>query len=336
MRKSELAMGSQVEAEKKPSYRFMITRHAERLPSGELSPEGIAHAKRKGEVVKEAEVLKAYASDHPSKRAFKTGDLISAESGVKSEASGRQYTTREVPNIQYDVLKPDLYHIIAGLKLLIEEPTLVEASSNPGLKKLIDEAITKDREKIISKKGSDGQPMIDMEKLPVDVQMKIAPIRQKYQKLGFIKCLSDYPDAVQRMAAGLGHQLVEEFKIAERYSKVRDTVDKPIQKDVILNTATHGLFTESLLMKAGIYVKLDGQEIREMKVSDFQDRNFGGFVQPGESIYLDVEDPAKLPEKIPVKFEGTHRPQPGRVFIDRKRLEALNKDYLDWKKLQQG
>ena len=64
------------EAEKKPRYRFMITRHAERLPSGELSPEGIEHAKRKGVVVKEAEVIKAYASDHPSGRAYQTGDLI--------------------------------------------------------------------------------------------------------------------------------------------------------------------------------------------------------------------------------------------------------------------
>mgnify|MGYP001566331759 CR=1 FL=1 len=327
---------SPVEVEKTPRYRFMITRHAERLPSGELSPEGIEHAKQKGAIVKGAEVLKAYASDHASKRAFKTGDLISAESGVKSEASGKQYATREVPDIQYDVLKPDLYHIIAGLKLLIEEPTLAEAFSEPELKKLIDEAVAKDMEKIVSKKGSDGQLMIDMEKLPVDIQMKIAPIRQKYQKVGFEKCLRDYPEVVYRMAMGLGHQLTEEFKIAERYSKVRKADRKPAQKDVILNTATHGLFTESLLMKAGIYVKPDGQEIQDMKVEDFQNKDFGGFVQPGESIYLDVEDPAKIPEKIPVNFEGANRPQSGRVFINRKKLGMLNKDYLEWKKSQQG
>ena len=46
--------------------------------------------------------------------------------------------------------------------------------------------------------------MIDMEKLPVDIQMKIAPIRQKYQKVGFEKCLRDYPEVVYRMAMGLG------------------------------------------------------------------------------------------------------------------------------------
>lgn len=331
MNKSEIGLG-RVEVEKKPKYRFMITRHAERLPSGELSPEGIAHAKQKGEVVKGAEVLKAYASDHASKRAFKTGDLISAESGIKSEASGKQYATREVPDIQYDVLKPDLYHIIAGLKVMIEEPALKEASTLPELKKLIDEAVAKDRERIVSKKGSDGQPMIDMEKLPVDVQMKIAPIRQKYQRVGFAKCLRDYPKAVHRMAMGLGHQLAEEFKIAEKYSKVREAGKKPVQKDVILNTATHGLFTESLLMSAGIYVKPDGQETHDMKVEDFQDQNFGGFVQPGESIYLDIEDPAKMPEKIPVNFEGQNRPQSGRVFIDRGKLEQLNQDYSQWKK----
>ena len=36
----------------------MITRHAERLPSGELSPEGIEHAKQKGAIVKGAEGFK--------------------------------------------------------------------------------------------------------------------------------------------------------------------------------------------------------------------------------------------------------------------------------------
>ena len=72
--------------------------------------------------------------------------------------------------------------------------------------------------------------MIDMEKLPVDIQMKIAPIRQKYQKVGFEKCLRDYPEVVYRMAMGLGHQLTEEFKIAERYSKVRKADRKPRSK----------------------------------------------------------------------------------------------------------
>lgn len=320
---------SRLEYEENPGYRFMITRHAERLPSGELSPEGIEHSKRKGAVVKKAEVLKAYASDHKSKRAFKTGDLISKESGIVSPVTGKQYATREVADIQYDVMKPDYYDLIAGLKILIEEPTLAEAYQDQDLKQMIEDAVAQDP-KIVCKKNTRGEPMIDIEKLPVDVQMKIAPIRQSHQKRAFEVFLSEQPEAVHRLAMGLGHQLVKEMEIAKRYSSAREKMEKPPEKEVILNTATHGLFMESLLQEAGVYVAPDGQEIEGIK--DFQSEDFGGYIQPAESIYLDVEDPAKIPERIPVNFEGPNRPRSGRVFIDRKKLEGLNKDYLEWKK----
>lgn len=318
------------EVEKKPRYRLMITRHAERLPSGELSPEGIEHAKRKGIIMKDAEVLKAYASDHKSGRAVKTGDLISKESGIKSELTGEQYRTRTVKDIQYDILEPDLYYLIPKLKLLIEEPTLEEAFLIPELKAEIDDAVAKDSAKIICKKDSKGNPMIDMEKLPVDVQMQIAPLRQKNQKTAFEKFLNEYPEAVHRLAIGLGHQLAYELKIADRYSDMRDMLEAPPKKDVILNTATHGLFTESLLQEAGILVKPDGQEVHG--ITNFQGDEIGGFFQPAESIYLDIDDPTKIPERIPVSFEGSNRPENGRVFIDRQKLEKLDQDYLEWRK----
>ena len=319
-----------IENERKPRYRLMITRHAERLPSGELSPEGIEHAKRKGVVMKDAEVLKAYASDHASGRAIKTGDLISKESGITSRLTGEQYRTRAVKDIQYDILKPDLYHLIPLLKLMIEEPTLEQAFLMPKLKDQIDDAIAKDKEKIVCKKDSAGNPMIDMEKLPVDIQMQIAPIRQKNQKIAFSKFLNEYPEAVHRLAIGLGHQLVYEMKIADRYSDMRDMFESPPEKDVILNTATHGLFTESLLREAGIFVQPDGQEIQG--IQDFESDAIGGFIQPAESIYLDIADPTNIPDRIPVSFEGSHRPQNGQIFIDKQKLAKLDQDYMEWKK----
>ncbi|MDP3986278.1 MAG: hypothetical protein Q8P77_02520 [Candidatus Veblenbacteria bacterium] len=325
--------GGFAEAEKKPRYRLMITRHAERLPSGELSPEGIEHAKRKGEVMDEAEVLKAYVSDHKSARAFQTGDLISKESGIKSQLSREQYGTRQVKDIQYDVLEPDLYGLIPIIKLYVEEPTLEEALAVPELRALIDGAISKDKDKIVSKKDSAGNPMIDIEKLPIDIQMKIAPIRQKNQKVAFEKFLGQFPEAVHRLAMGLGHQLVEELGIVKRYSNARRNLNKPPVKDVVLNTTTHGLFTESLLREAGIFIKSDGEEVRG--IHDFQSEDFGGYVQPAEAIYLDIDDPGNMPDRIPVSFEGLHRPSTGTVFIDRQKLEALNMDYVAWKESQQ-
>lgn len=96
-----------VEAEKAPRYTIMITRHAERLPSGELNPEGVAHAQAKGEKLKDVEVLKSYASDHPSGRAYETAENISQMSDVRSPQTGERYRTREVKGIQYDVLDPE-------------------------------------------------------------------------------------------------------------------------------------------------------------------------------------------------------------------------------------
>lgn len=84
-----------IESERPLKYEIVFTRHAERLPSGELSPEGLEHAKQRGrEFGEQAETLKGYASDHPSRRAVDTADIISGESGIKSPLTGEQYKTR--------------------------------------------------------------------------------------------------------------------------------------------------------------------------------------------------------------------------------------------------
>ncbi len=298
------------EIEKKPRYRLMITRHAERLPSGELSPEGIAHAKRKGQAVKGVEVLKGYASDHKSGRAFDTTKSITEESGVVFSATGKPYETRKVPDIQYAVLEPDLAYVIPAAKSRIEEATLRELGMS-------------------TERDEEGKLKINIEKLSKEEQVRIAPVRQKYQKLGFEYVLNEVPEAVHRMAIGIAHQLVEKMEVMSRYDRARKTANKPPKGDVVINEGTHGMFMESLLKEAGVIRNADGTE---GGIDRFDTNEFGGYIQPVESMYLEIDDPAHIPDRISVTFESDNRPQ-GRVFIDRKKLEALEKDYQAWKLL---
>lgn len=294
-----------------PKVLLMITRHAERLPSGVLSTEGIQHAKDKGTAAQKdgAEVLKAYVSDHKSGRAFDTGEIISESSGILLEQTGKHYRTHKVPDIQYDILKPDLYHFILEAKNLIEEATLKELGWS-------------------TERDEKGKLKIDIEALAVAEQEKIAPVRQKKQKLGFAFVLNS-GEAVQRMAMGLAHQLMRELKISGEYFSRREKTDNPPKGDVVLNNVSHGLFSESLLLKAGVYISENGE--RTDGISDFDNPEFGGYIQPGESWSLVIDNLSDIPELIPVEFEEKGRISRGKVFIDRAKLETLDVDYKKWK-----
>ncbi|HOZ37093.1 MAG TPA: hypothetical protein PLR18_04695, partial [bacterium] len=300
-----------IEAEKKPRYIIMITRHAERLPSGELSPEGVTHAKAKGERLKNVEVLKSYASDHPSGRTYETAENIGSEADVKSPQTGERYKTMRVKGIQYDVLKPT---ILKDAKLLIEEATLEEISrEHPELMQSINSALAEDKGGALTKVNSRGETMADIEKLPKDIQRKIAPIRQKNQKFGFERILNN-SEATQNMAAGLSHQIFNKELLLGRYAKSREKKEKSPKKDVVINLNTHGLFTESLLKNAGIFIRPDGEEIHGIDNMDSDE--LGGYIQPAESIYLDIgSDPNNIPERIPIFFEG-ERDVKGKIYID--------------------
>ena len=94
------------------------------MPSGELSPEGLEHAKQRGrEFGEQAEALKGYASNHPSRRAVDTADIISDESGIKSPLTGEEYKTREITDFHYDILNPDLKHFLVEGKDIVDEAT---------------------------------------------------------------------------------------------------------------------------------------------------------------------------------------------------------------------
>ncbi len=311
-----------VEAEAKPHYSIYITRHAERLPSGELTPEGIAHAKAKGEAFKEVEVLKQYASDHPSGRAYETAENIGGEAGIASPQTGERYKTKKVKGIQYDQLPPN---VLKDAKLLIEGATLAEIyKEHPELAALIDDAVAHDLTGAMMKKDASGQPMVDIEKLPKDIQLQIGPIRQKHQKEGFQQVIEN-PEAVNNLASGLSHQLVEKQEILARYAAGREKKKAPAKKDVVININTHGLFAESLLKRAGIFVRSDGAEVHG--INDLDTPEFGGYLQPAQSIILDLgADPNNIPERIPVIFEG--RKIDGQIFLDKSKLEELDHDYL--------
>ncbi|MDP1884552.1 MAG: hypothetical protein Q8L10_04230 [Candidatus Moranbacteria bacterium] len=303
----------EITLEKEPKYVFMITRHAERLASGEISPDGIESASEKGgQIGKEAKVMKAYTSDEKSGRTFVTGDLISEKSGIKSELTEKQYATRKVEDIQYGILNPDFKKELSKASDLINEETLRELGES-------------------TERDADGKLKVDIAKLPD--QEKIAPIRAKNQIFGFRYILREENDeAVTRMAMSLAQQLNHEFEIAGRYERrYQDKDNSKVKKDTVLNTVTHGMFMESLLKKAGVMIDMDGQE---HSIPDFESEEFGGFINTNESIYLDIEDPRSLPEKIPVRFEGYGRPV-GRVFIDRLKLLELADGYEEWKKAKE-
>ncbi|MDZ7798241.1 MAG: hypothetical protein U5L76_01335 [Patescibacteria group bacterium] len=308
-----------IEAEKKPHYIIMITRHAERLPSGELSPEGIAHAKVKGEKLKDVEVLKSYASDHPSARTYETAENIGSEADIKSPLTGERYKTKKVKGIQYDVLDPV---ILKDAKLSIDENTLKEIDrDHPELTQSINLALA---EGAPTKINSQGETMVDIEKLPKNIQQQIAPIRQKNQKLAFEKILNN-PEAVQSMMAGLSHQIFEKELILDRYARVRKKKEQPPKKDVVININTHGLFIESLLKNTGIFVKPNGEDVSGIDNMDSDE--LGDYIQPAESIYLDIgTDPHNIPERIPVIFES-ERDVKGKVYIDSAKLEQYSKHY---------
>jgi len=289
--------------EAEPKYRFMVTRHAERLPDGSLSPEGVENSKKKGERLKdEAEVIKGYASDEKTKRTVQTSELISETSETVSPLTGKHYKTREVDDIQYAVLLPDFAALMKKAKKIIDDATVKELGLPEGTV---------------------------LENLSKDEQNRIAPIRAKNQELGF-KSLLESPGGIHRMSMGLANQIVREMKILNRYDDLRKK-NKPMEKDVILNTVSHGMFSESLFLEAG-FIKTEAGELRKIDKSDFDNSEFGGFITPAESFFLEIRDPNNIPDKIPVSFEKQGRPEEGVVFMDKKKMLELAGEYEKWKK----
>lgn len=288
------------EGKKSPKTILMVTRHAERLPSGQLSTEGMDHAREKGTALANADVVKGYGSTHKSGRALETAMLISEESRVVSPVTGRAYRTKKAEGIQYDIAQPDLYHHLEKLKREIERKT-IEACGLP-----VD---------------------TDIERLPISEQQTIAPIRQAMQRESFREALEN-KELTTRLAMGIAHQLENELGILNRYLMRREKAGSKPERDIYLNTVTHGLFIESLLLEAGVIKNQDSIAKIDPEMLFAQ---VGGPIQPAESIYLDIGDPTNVPELIPVMFEGNGRPAESTVFLVLEWLESLASKYREWK-----
>ena len=296
----------------KPKYRIMFTRHAERLPTGELSEEGRKHADRKGELLRgSAEVLKGYASDHPSKRAVDTANLISESTGIRSALTEKPYETREIRDFQYDVFAPDLTKHLKIAKDMINEVTLRDGG-------------------LSTERNENGELKIDIEKpiagMAVEEQERIAAIRQNNQKIGLDYLLSQ-PEVVERLASRMAERLVHEMQVMSRAQRSRK--EKPLERDMVLNNVGHGVFTEALFQKAAVYV--DDQKNKHEGVS-LNREEFGGYLEPLESFSIDLDDPSNLPDLIPVTFERPDRPH-GKVFLKLDALKELAAVYNERKKI---
>jgi len=289
--------------EKTPKYRLMITRHFNRNPDGTPTEEGKNDAINKGILLgQDVELIKGYSSDEKTDRTYKTSELISQSSETISPLTEEPYKTRKVEDIQYAILSPDFNNLMKEAKKIINEATVKECGFPEGTV---------------------------LEDLPKEEQQKAAPIREKNQELGF-KFIFDHPEAAHRMSIGLANQLVREMNIINRYDDMRKNNGKPLGKDAILNTVSHGLFAESLFLNAG-YMKDENGVLQKITKGDLEKEKFGGYIMPNESFFLEISDPNNIPDKIPVTFERENRAGQGEVFIDKKELLDLSEEYQQWK-----
>lgn len=307
-----------VESERAPKYRFIFTRHAERLPSGVLSETGKQHAAAIGRQYGEsAEVLKGYGSDHASKRAIDTANIISEAADVQSPDTEERYKTRTAADLTYAILEPDFTPQYKKTVDLIETGTLQEAGMS-------------------TERDEHGKLVIQISKLPLEEQARIALIRQRHQAEGFDYILSQ-PAMVDRLAMAVGHRFSHELAVARRYQSGRDFQqaehDHPTPKeDVVMNTVGHGIFPEAFLQRAGVRQKADVME----DGIDLRQPDIGGYLQPLESFSLDVEDPGHVPELIPLSLHRQNGEGPSGLFVSRAKLEDLERQYQGWKKSREA
>lgn len=263
--------------------RIIFTRHAERLPSGELSPRGIEQARLKGVSLSLAgKRLISYSSDHPSKRAYDTALMIAEASNLTLSKP----VVSEVPDLSYDVLKPDLIQHLAAVKEIIDEATLKKVG------------LSTDRDSV-------GKLIVSLDELPKDQQIKIAPIRQRLQSLGFEYWMGQ-PSVIHRFAICLAYRLESEMK------KMVEAKD-----GTIVQIVGHGCFAEALFKEAGGIVI---------------DDKSGGYLKPLESFFIDIIPSEQIPENVFAVVERNNGSVTTKINLSSAKLEDLKNEYLAWRK----
>lgn len=297
-----------------PRQVFLITRHAERTPTGELTLDGLQAATEKGKAI-DAEVLKGYSSTESTDRAYKTLETISEASGIASPVlekaemiTEKHYKTRRRKGLAYDVAGP-------------LEPKI------KALTKLIDEAVKRDYH--------DYDPKDPKDKTQGE---KWAKIRAQYQPIGLREGVAD-EQLRHIFAMGLAAQFEQDIEVSNKYVSRRKSAlgknledARPIEKDIVLNTGTHGGFMESLINKTLVRKGTDEQEkrgfeIRRDEKNDVQfEKAMGDIMLPGESIKTGYPVGEKTPDMLPVEFEND-RFQGEKCFIDTKKIRLLAEQF---------
>jgi len=284
-----------------PAVRYRVIRHEERTNTGELTADGIKNAQRQGQSLKTtAEVVKGYASQEKSDRAYKTVDTISGASGIKSPLTEKAYETRRRPGLFYDLAGPLMPRI-------------------DGYSKLINEAVKKD------------YPDFD----PQSSDPKWGKIRKEYQPIGVKKLIVDDQELSHIFAMGAAHELADMMKIGERYAGYRDSKaqageGKGVERDIVMMEGTHGGFLENLLKKA--LVRVDGQGQEKVGFDTFTDVKgnpelepaLGGMFKPGESFDIVEKIGQEKSSRLPVEFEDPSRFSGEKCFLDLDRVKALD------------
>lgn len=296
------------EKQEGPYVEIWITRHANRLSTGDLTPEGIEAAEKKGLSLSFAEVHKGYApseKDDKTLRAYKTVDIVSEASEIKSAKTGKKYETRKREGLSYNLAGP--------LMPKIKEYT-----------KSINEAVKK------------NHPDFD----PKSKDPKWGKIREGYQYIALQNLLARDKPLVHIFAMGVAHQFYNLVKLSETYVQKRDYLEKkgkadPIKKDIILDEGTHGVFIESLLQKALIRIQKDAQEKRaydtwvdETGQGQLEER-MGGILKPTESIKTKYKLGEDIPDRLPLSFEGKHFTEE-ECFLDMSRIKKLHDQFEEY------
>lgn len=306
--------------EKNPDMILMCTRHAERLPDGSVTPEGLQGAAKTGGSLQGVGLYKPYPSTEASGRTVITGEAIAEASATKSPLTGETYRPQKIRDIDYSVVQKEFPQHFKTAKKLIEYATLEELEKMEGMP-----PVERDAEGNFTKLTTDYGK---------EDAKKIAPVRQKNQAVG-IKYILDQPEMAHRMAVCIAHQLLERMKVGKEYIDYRDRSQeketeksvKPLAGPIVSGIVGHGGFFDALLKEAGIMKMPDGNE---MPIADPASDEFGGIINPNESYRLIIKDRNNIPDKIPVEFLGAGRPKAGTVFIDKNKLCNLNEDYIAW------
>lgn len=296
-----------------PSIRYKILRHAERTPSGELTPDGLNLAGEKGrELSDSAEIVKGYTSQEKSDRTYATVDKISEMSETESPLTEKQYATRRRPGLYYDLSGP--------LMPRVQEYT-----------KAINEAVKRD------------YPEFE----PDSKDPQWGKIRKEYQPLALNKMIAEDGELVHIFAMGAAHQLQEMMDISSRYVDYRQTKaaqdgEAAIKKDLVPIEGTHGGFPESLLKNVLIRVNSStGQEkvgfstYTDEKGNPALENALGGLFKPGEGFEAEQKIGQPLADRLPLTFEDAHRFPGEKCFIDLNRLKDLADQFnIYFEKLQ--